>query len=199
MAIVKELQTTAAFKARETFHERESMRKTELIPLMKDSFHGNEGKDIASQAKLLYQGQGAYASLYEDLDSVTDANASTDISSQVRPLKKLLTNDTKSLHTVGPREKEDITLSLLKRKTKKSPGAVPGKTLYDAAFVAHANGRKALAFGESYLNSRKDNPSGTNANDYFAYVFSKMYKDSEGRMVATFLMHRAKKLRPLDM
>jgi hypothetical protein len=123
MAIVKELQSLAAFKARETYHKKESAKKTKLVEYMYDAFHGNSEKDIASQAKLLINGHGAYAGLFDPLEAVTDASA-TNLSSQTRTIKKLITNDSKSLHTVGTNRKEDITLSLLKRKSKKSPVAI---------------------------------------------------------------------------
>jgi hypothetical protein len=95
-------------------------------------------------------------------------------------IKKLITNDSKSLHTVGSNKKKDITLSLLKSRSKKSNVAITGATLCDAALQVHANGKKALAIGMQYLDSRKDHPSGTTNEDFYAHVLREMYKLSKG-------------------
>jgi hypothetical protein len=82
---------------------------------MYDAFHGNMEKDTASQAKLLINGAGheAYAGLYEPLVTVTNASTATDLSLQAFMIKKLIMNDSKSLHTVRTTEGKDITLNLL--------------------------------------------------------------------------------------
>jgi hypothetical protein len=59
--------------------------------------------------------------------------------------------------------------------------AITGATLYDAALQVHANGKKALAIGMQYLNSRKDHPSGTTDEDFYAHVLREMYKLSKGQ------------------
>ncbi len=141
MLVVKELQAHTAFHAREAFHLKKSAKKEELRDFMYESFHGNAEKDIASQVKLLISGHGVYAGLYEPMETVTDPSV-TDLLSQSCTIKKLITNDSKSLHTVGSNKKKDVTLSLLKSRSKKSNVAITGATLYDAALQVHANGKK---------------------------------------------------------
>jgi hypothetical protein len=62
--------------------------------------------------------------------------------------------------------------------------AIQGSALYDAAQQVHANGKKALAIGLKYLDSRKGHPSGTNDDDFYAHVLSEMYKQSNGAAVS---------------
>jgi hypothetical protein len=163
--MVKELQATAAFKIRDIYHEKKCNKKEGLFDVMYKSYHGDKKENLASQAEMLFNGQGIYRDLYEEeIGSVTDTNAV----GVTRTVKREMTNDLQNRHTVG-NGSDDITLRLLKQKAKNSTVAVKGKALYDAAELVHANCKKALAIGEKYLNARKDNPSGTNAEDYHAH------------------------------
>lgn len=174
MAIVKELQTTAAFKIRANIHEKKAMQKKEMEGKMYDAFHGNPDKGIAPFVEFLYNGQNDFAELYED-NIVTDTSVS-DASSTSRKIRTTLTNDYRLNHTVGTDKKRDITKELLRQKTKKSQLLIPGDTLYSAGLTAHANGKKMIAIAESWCDPGPKLPSGKTMEDFYAHVLSEFGK-----------------------
>ena len=182
MTVVKELQATAAFRCREAFHdEGDGAKKERLEEFTYKAFHGDKGTDVASQAELLFNGIGAYSALYDEETFTTDEHA-RDVSSLKKQMKQFLTNDDNIVHTVGTDQKRDITLQLLKQRGKSNVRPVQGSTLYDAAKLVHANGKKMLAIATSWFDQPGFKmPSGKNLQEFYKHLLSEMCKMEGGK------------------
>ena len=98
--LIKNVRATAALVLLNLLYQERSMGEVEKFTFAYNAFHGNEGKHFASQIKLLFEGQGKYAGLYNtDYFVVADRNNEA-TSNRVLVLKSIFTRKRQKLRKI---------------------------------------------------------------------------------------------------
>jgi hypothetical protein len=173
-----ELRRLSSLKILAYLYTKPSMKKGEQEELMKNCFHGNREKGIASHLMMLVRGEGEYADLYDrTINVVTDPHApASSVNSLV--LKPELHRSDKTI--IAGRHISEQTLQ--KTSFKSTAPLISGRNLLSAGNEALRTVKKAISIAKPLLNedgSPKD--SGTTHADIIRTVLDEMYATLSGR------------------
>jgi len=154
-----------------------SKKKKELQSRLYRLFHGDGATagdhGIIGGVDEFCQGIGPFSQMYEMDAGVPGANGTT-----FKRLIKVsyLCDDGAQNISVG-KEDADITRSMIVVLNDKTPTLVSGRTLMKQAEEGVKNGKKALAFAMTILDSNGNLPSGANADDLIEHVLQSMWEE----------------------
>jgi len=140
----------------------DTMKLTQEHQKLFDGFHGNASNGTAPMVKDCLEGENAFESLWDKIDSDTGPQLL---------LESCYTQRENQLYTAG----SSFTVVSASATNQKSNVVVDGRAIFNMAQSALKNGKKALAIEQS-ANVNGTLPSGWNDDTLDKYILDGMWK-----------------------
>jgi hypothetical protein len=166
----KEMQRIIFFICNEKYYVQDTMTASGSEAYLAEQFYGEEGNpDSCGQVKVFVKGVGVYSDAFNDDFVVSQA-----ITKKKKVLiSKLVRMSTKQV-VIGD-DVGDVDAALLKRKNLCNSSLVDGAFIKSQTGIIFKSIKKAIAYGNEYLDGNGAGPLGGNEDDYYEYVLDKMY------------------------
>lgn len=175
-SIRDELRRAVALYCMDIVYRKDSMKVAQMRSLMFDLYHGNDTKDIISHVKLLCNGEGVFADLFEErIETVVSKHTQTSVSTL--HLKQLFSRSEKHFY-VG----RHITVETMQTVSFNSKTLATGRMLLSQAKDTLKTIKKACAELKQLVNEDgTPKKSGETTEDVVNQLLEIMFHSLKGK------------------